>query len=84
VADNRRSDVSVKVNAASSASLEDRKGFPPNRETIPIASPPNRSQIQGKSRLLPAGYKAVSQSGFGGSVNEKIKTTREAAPILSL
>jgi len=40
-------------------------------EAVVISSPPNRSQIEGNP-----------ESGFGGWADEKIKTAREAAPLL--
>ena len=40
-------------------------------EAVVISSPPNRSQIEGNP-----------ESGFGGWADDKIKTAREAAPLL--
>jgi hypothetical protein len=40
-------------------------------DAVRMSSPPNRSQIE-----------ANSESGFGGWADEKIKTAREAAPLL--
>ena len=41
-------------------------------EAASISSPPSRSQMDGRAK-----------SGFGGWVDEKVETAREAAPLLS-
>ena len=41
-------------------------------EPVLMSSPPSRSQMD-----------ATPESGFGGWADEKIKTAREAAPLLS-
>jgi len=47
-------------------------------ETVLMSSPPNRSQMG-----VGVKHKGFAESGFGGWVDDKIKTVREAAPMLS-
>jgi hypothetical protein len=48
-------------------------------EAVLMSSPPNRSQMG-----VCVKHKGFAESGFGGWADEKIKTVREAALMLSL
>jgi hypothetical protein len=47
-------------------------------EAVLMSSPPNRGQMG-----VCVKHKGFAESGFGGWADEKIKTVREAAPMLS-
>jgi len=47
-------------------------------EAVFMSSPPSRSQIRDAVT-----WHRLAESGFGGWADEKIKTAREAAPLLS-
>ncbi len=48
-------------------------------EAVLMSSPPSRSQM-----AVTVKHQALTKSGFGGWADEKIKTVREAAPMLSI
>jgi hypothetical protein len=47
-------------------------------EAVLMSSPPSRSQMCAGTR-----HHEFAESGFGGWADEKMKTVREAAPMLS-